>query len=202
MEDFSAIKDSFEKIYSGDAWGGGSGPGSLPSSTTLYRAFIEDFIYENNVKTVTDLGCGDWQFSRYINWSSVDYTGMEIVASLVERNNKNFSSAAIRFILSESVASLPGGDLLLCKEVLQHLPNDTIFDYLKETRKKYKFALITNSVAPGEVNGDIVAGQYRPLRIDLQPFNARGANVLTYFPYDPKKHQLWKNNVFLIVGDV
>jgi hypothetical protein len=57
-------------------------------------------------------------------------------------------------------------------------------------------------VAPGAVNVDIASGQYRPLRIDLPPFNAPGANVFTYFPYEPKRNQFWKNNVFLLVGDV
>jgi len=201
MESFQPISHHFESIYSEDAWDGGSGPGSLPSSTVQYRAFIENFIYENDIKTVTDLGCGDWQFSRYINWSSVNYTGMDVVESLVARNNKVFGSENIKFILSESYDSLPGGDLLICKEVLQHLPIAIIHDYLRTIAERYRFALITNSVAPGaHVNYEISPGDYRPLRIDLPPFNARGANIFSYFPYKPADMQMWKNNTFLMFG--
>ena len=198
MEPFNAVRDAFEQIYDKDTWIGGSGPGSLPSSTGQYRQFVETFVYENDIKTVTDLGCGDWQFSKYISWSDAEYTGLDIVPSLIERNNRIFGADKIKFKVSENLDSLPGGDLILCKEVFQHLPNDLIFQYLAAIKAKYKYALITNSVAPGTpINTDIVAGGYRPLRIDLAPFNVRGAIVLTYFPVKPTQFQVWKNNVFL-----
>ena len=102
MSNSDEIRQQFERIYASDSWEGGSGPGSLPSSTILYRRFVENFIYENNIRTVTDLGCGDWQFSRYMNWSSVRYIGLDIVGELVERNNARFASEKIEFRVSNS----------------------------------------------------------------------------------------------------
>jgi SAM-dependent methyltransferase len=202
MSEFEVIRRMFENVYENDIWDGGSGPGSSPESTTLYRAFVEAFVHENNVKTVTDLGCGDWQFSRYVNWSNVNYVGLDVVPALVERNNARFASEKIEFRLSTSPNTLPGGDLILCKEVLQHLSNHLIFEYLAAIQDTYKFALITNSVGPsGGMNKDIAPGDFRPLRVDLPPFNAKGAHVLTYYPCKKADEWVMKNSVFLMLGN-
>src|SRR5687768_14802493 len=88
---------AFEAIYRQDKWTNGSGPGSTPSSTIEYRAFLERFIRENNVRSVTDLGCGDWQFSNLIDWSGLEYTGFDVVDFLVHRNQENYGQDNIRF---------------------------------------------------------------------------------------------------------
>lgn len=194
------VASAFEAVYNEDRWSNGSGPGSLPSSTIEYRSFLERFIQENEVRTVTDLGCGDWQFSRYINWSSVRYTGLDVVQSLIDENNRRYAADNISFQLSRNFDSLPGGDLLIAKEMLQHLPNKLIAAYLEVISQRYKFALLTNSIAPGSgVNSDIEAGGYRPLRLEAAPFHARGATVFIYYPRND--HQIWRNAVFLMLGN-
>lgn len=199
MQELKEIRKQFEAIYSEDTWSNGSGPGSLPSSTIEYRAYVERFIHENSITTVTDLGCGDWQFSKYINWSSVRYTGLDVVPSLIERNNALYATDHISFAVSETLDSLPGGDLLLAKEMLQHLPNSLIAAYLEVISQRYKYALLTNSIAPGDgVNRDIAAGGYRPLRLERPPFQARGAVVFVYHPQN--EWQIWRNAVFLMLG--
>ncbi|MBI4414995.1 MAG: SAM-dependent methyltransferase, partial [Candidatus Kerfeldbacteria bacterium] len=52
----------FEKIYKDKVWYKGSGSGSLPENTTTYRDFLQKYIKQNNIKSILDLGCGDWQF--------------------------------------------------------------------------------------------------------------------------------------------
>lgn len=194
------LTNTFEDIYRQDRWTNGSGPGSAPSSTIEYRAFIERFIKENEVRSVTDLGCGDWQFSKLIDWTGVEYTGFDIVDFIIERNVRDYGADNVRFQLLTDIADLPGGDLLLCKEVLQHLPNAMIADYLDQFRRKYKFTLITNAIEPLDIaNGDIASGDWRPLRLDRPPFSARGANVFVYFPQSGS--HFWRNGVFLIIGD-
>jgi SAM-dependent methyltransferase len=200
LEELGEVKDAFEAVYSKNLWNHGSGPGSLPSSTIDYRAFIERFILENDIRTVTDLGCGDWQFSKLVNWSSVTYTGLDVVPHLVDQNNQRFANKNISFKISEGYDSLPGGDLLLCKEVLQHLPNRLIFSYLNAISDKYRYALITNSIGPGwERNTDISPGGYRPLKLEAEPFKSHGAVIFVYYPRS--ESQLWRNAVFLLMGN-
>ncbi len=194
------LRGTFEEIYREDRWTNGSGPGSSPSSTIEYRAFVERFIKENDVRSVTDLGCGDWQFSRLMDWSNVEYDGFDLVGFLIERNREQFGRSNIRFEQLNDIGDLPGGDLLLSKEVLQHLPNEMIATYLEEIRRKYKFALLTNAIEPVDIaNRDIEAGDWRPLRLDRPPFAIRGATVSIYFPQSGS--HFWRNGIFLMIGE-
>lgn len=196
-EHLSAV---FEDIYTNDRWTNGSGPGSAPHNVIEYRAFVERFIRENRVATVTDLGCGDWQFSRFIDWSGVSYLGLDVVESLIGHHQETFAGANIEFQLFRDITDLPGGDLLITKEVLQHLPNSVILQYVHEIRKKYRFALITNAIEPLDMaNREIEAGDWRPLRLDLEPFNLAGAYVFHYHPR--LGSHLWRNGVFLMIGN-
>ncbi|HAQ05822.1 TPA: SAM-dependent methyltransferase, partial [Candidatus Azambacteria bacterium] len=57
------MQNVFTDIYTKRFWFGGSGSGSLVENTVSYRNFLETFISDNEIKTVLDFGCGDWQFS-------------------------------------------------------------------------------------------------------------------------------------------
>lgn len=195
----ATIDQAFEAIYAQDAWSDGSGPGSRSVNTIEYRAFLERFIEANGVTSVTDLGCGDWQFSQQIDWSAVTYTGFDVVESVVMTNRARHARRNIAFKLFNSIDDLPSGDLLLCKEVLQHLPTQTVLDYIEAIRGKYRFALLTNSTEPHELaNTDIEPGGYRPLRLDRPPFNVPGAKIFTY--HSQRGSYFWKNVMFLVMG--
>ncbi len=199
MIDINALREAFESIYREDRWTNGSGPGSRPSSTIEYRAYVERFMKENHVASVTDLGCGDWQFSRYMDWSSVRYTGLDVVPSLIERNAHSYGADNITFDIFRDCESLPGGDLLLAKEVLQHLPNEMVLRYLEAISRRYKFALLTNAIEPRDIaNRDIAAGDWRPLCLEAAPFFAKGAVVFVYFPQSGS--HFWRNGIFLLFG--
>ena len=134
-----SLQSSFQNIYDKNEWGQGSGPGSSPTNTIEYRAFLSRFIAENGIHNLTDLGCGDWQFSRFMDWSNLDYTGFDVVPTIVERNQRLFTLPNVRFEIFTSMEALPGGDLLLAKEVLQHLPNAVIKEYLAAISQKISF---------------------------------------------------------------
>jgi SAM-dependent methyltransferase len=181
MNEIDNIREKFTDIYANSSWAYGSGGGSLPRNTVEYRRFLEQFISDNYIKNVTDFGCGDWQFSRFVDWTAVSYVGFDVVDALVDRNNKTFGSDNIEFRVFKTINDLPGGDLFISKEVFQHLPNATIIFYTNAVLEKYKYALVTNSVGPGDdFNFDIDPGQCRPLRLEKEPFLYRGANAMTY----------------------
>ena len=199
--DFTALQLKFEDIYREDHWTNGSGPGSLPKHTIEYRAFLSKFIAENKIEKVTDLGCGDWQSTRLMDWNGIHYVGLDVVRWIVERNNEIYGSESIEFRHFTDLAQLPGGDLCICKEVFQHLPNDVVQAHLNVISRRYRFALITNFVEPEEdCNREIGIGDGRPLRLEQPPFNARGCNVFSYNPQSGS--WIFKNRVFLLFGDV
>ena len=158
-----------------------SGPGSAPDKTVEYRAFLQQFVARNHVRSVVDFGCGDWQFSRLIDWTGVRYLGVDVVPSVIEKNRRDFGSDTIKFEIFELLEKLPRADLLLCKDVLQHLPNNLVKEYLAAFRRNYEFALITNDEEPTEIlNIDTEIGGWRTLRLDREPFCEPGAVVVTW----------------------
>ena len=65
------MEDRFTKIYDKNRWGGGSGSGSKMSrNQKKYIDMLLEIMDNNNVKSICDLGCGDWSFSQYINWTT------------------------------------------------------------------------------------------------------------------------------------
>jgi SAM-dependent methyltransferase len=170
----------FEDIYETNAWGIGSGVGSLPLNNIEYMKFIQEFILRNKVASIVDLGCGDWQFSRFMDWSGVKYTGIDVVSRLVEENRRQYGNDSVEFKLFSTVNDVPSADLLLCKDLLQHLPNELIKDYLRRLKPKFRYLLLTNDEWPTELNSDIPIGGWRPIRLDQAPFSESAPVVLSW----------------------
>ena len=172
----------FDAIYSVNRWGAGSGMGSLPQVTTGYRQFLQDFIAQHDIKTIADVGCGDWQFSRLMDFSQVQYTGYDVSSLVIAQNTKLYQKDNIKFVHYDgNFERIEPADLLICKDVLQHLPNDYIHNFLK-ILPKFKYAIITNDiddVRPENNNTDLpVAGGFRPIDLRAEPFNL--ASTLAY----------------------
>lgn len=186
----------FKEIYDKNFWGHGSGSGSLPENTAEYREFLENFIKEYKIKSILDAGCGDWQFSKLMDWSGTNYTGIDIVESVIEKNKKNYESKNIKFFKGSILdKNLPKADLIIVKDVLQHISNKNILKFLKKING-YKYALITNDFCRD--NKDCADGSFRPLNLAAEPFNLNGKAVLFYRESDGAKNQkeifLVKNN--------
>lgn len=178
MKTTHEIKNAFDQIYRDNVWGIGSGTGSLPRMNINYMHFLSNFIKWNQIRSVLDFGCGDWQFSRYLCWEGIDYTGVDVVASVIEQNTAAFGSDNIRFATYDHVGELPSVDLIVSKDVMQHLPTGNIIEYINEFRKKAKFVLVTNDIYPDDwLNVDIEPGACRSLRLTQDPFNFDGAII-------------------------
>ena len=125
------MRERFEQIYDQNKWGYGSGKGSLPRHSRGYIGMLQGFMSDHSISTVVDLGCGDWQFSRLIDWSGVQYHGTDLVRSVIDRNIEQYSAPNIEFrVFSGNFDDLPDADLLLAKDVLQHWSNDSVKSFL------------------------------------------------------------------------
>ncbi len=124
------MSERFSGIYDANEWGYGSGVGSLPLNNVEYIRFLKQFIEKNNIGSVVDFGCGDWQFSRFIDWAGASYIGFDIVKSIIERDRALFERGKTSFCVFKRGMDLPSADLFICKDVFQHLPNSLIWQYL------------------------------------------------------------------------
>jgi SAM-dependent methyltransferase len=193
-------RDAFAKVYETAAWGknsagqGNSGGGSTLAATVVYRAYLQQFLKEHNIKSVVDAGCGDWEFSSSIDWTGIDYKGYDIVPAVIERNKQLHAKPGVAFFVGNIVEDdLPAADLIISKHVLQHLPNANVSAFLAKQLPKYKHALLTNGVNPATfsaTNINIHPGEYRALDLTQPPFNLVAQRPLTYWATDGYMHQV------------
>jgi SAM-dependent methyltransferase len=171
----------FDEIYKTHYWGNGSGSGSSPDATLPYRDFLKLFLLENSISSVVDLGCGDWQFSKLIDWSGIEYHGFDAAVSVIEKNRSVYGRENVTFSDFKNYDLIPEADLLIIKDVLQHLSNQEISRIIQALIPRFKFTLITNCVPPirtsfhrsGMFNRDIQTGDFRFLDLRRPPFNCK-----------------------------
>jgi hypothetical protein len=69
---------------------------------------------------------------------------------------------------------LPAAELLISKDVLQHLSNELVHKFIRNNLRKgkYKWVILTND--RGRENRDVASGGYRAIDLTAPPFELRG----------------------------
>jgi SAM-dependent methyltransferase len=184
----------FTETYEKNLWGtqgkkelhSGSGSRGVPAE--LYAAKIREFIVAHDVSSVLDLGCGDYEIGRKIAGVCTQYTGVDIVKIVVDRNSSAFGSDSVRFTHLNIVQDeLPDADLCLVRQVFQHLSNDQIRRILGKL-EKYRHVIITEHYPePADFvayNVDKPHGPGTRLRngsavyLDKPPFSVRALDLI------------------------
>jgi SAM-dependent methyltransferase len=153
------VAEIFSEIYSDNRWGGvqglfHSGSGSTPEHADLYARVVKRLIQERGVRHIVDLGCGDFRVgAQLIEGTGVMYTGIDIVATLIEDNRRRYGSDQVHFECRNIIEDeLPEGDLCLIRQVLQHLSNQQISRVLKNVAR-YRCVIVTEHYpAPGALH--------------------------------------------------
>jgi hypothetical protein len=195
----------FTYIYENSIWAnnnnteykGSSGPGSsIELNINTYVPFLKKFITDNNIKTIIDLGCGDFRCGPVIyNDMNISYTGYDAYKKVIEYNAKNNSLPKYNFIhldFCNKKEDIKTGDLCILKDVLQHWSLDNIYsflDYMVEN-KKFKYILIVNCCNQLQDNTDIMTGCWRQLNCNLLPL--KKYNPVEVYKYDTKQVSIIK----------
>lgn len=178
----SPLTTTFNRIYSDGTWGkdvagkGTSGTGSTLEITREYRAYLEDFIKTHAITSVVDAGSGDWGFSHAIDWGDASYLGVDIASDVVEAVRAKHQTGKIRFQVGDITEDLPAADLLISKDVLQHLSNELVHKFIENNLRKgkYKWVILTNDRTGPRQNLDTQPGGHRPLDLAAPPFGVKG----------------------------
>jgi SAM-dependent methyltransferase len=142
------LQEVFARVYSDNLWGGEagefcSGSGSKAQIVGEYCTLVRDEIASRAVRSVLDLGCGDFQVGQRIASTGVEYTGVDVVPALIERNTRQFGQPGRRFLHGDiTQMELPQADLVLVRQVLQHLSNHQISQVLNRL-SHYQTVLVT-----------------------------------------------------------
>lgn len=199
----------FTNIYEKESWGktmcssfsGSSGGGSNLSSYNLeiYIPFIQRFITNNNIKSVTDLGCGDFRCGEIIYKDlDITYYGYDVYKDMINHHkNKHKDKSNYQFQhknIVEKKEELKISDLCIIKDVLQHLPNSYIYELLDYLSEKFENILIINTSFQRYDNQDTINNDennikiFRGLKSSLLPLKKYNPTLLlNYGPIDDPK---------------
>ena len=163
----------FRKIHETKAWGENiesvSGAGSSMAATTVIRETLPNLFKDYRIRSVLDLGCGDCNWISSLDWSDVNYLGLDLVPTLVEQNKTKHQSMNFGY-LQKITDELPYADLVLVRDCLQHLCHAdalTVLNSIYRSGARYLLA----TTFPQKANRTIKTGQWAPYNLQQAPFN-------------------------------
>jgi hypothetical protein len=215
----------FSIIYEVNAWGGEkgefySGSGSHNEQTAGYAKAVYDFILENDIHEIIEIGCGDFNVTNKIltlldeTHYDFQYTGYDVVKPLIKRNISSYASSKINFVCKDSCTGiLKAGDLLIIRQVLQHLSNRSIKQIVNKF-KNYKYIVVSEQqiadkyeemISPNtdkETNQKTRIETNSAVYLDQEPFNCKMGALIFSIPIPETSYEFATNiNTYLIVNE-
>jgi hypothetical protein len=164
----------FTDIYAGNTWGNGesrSGGGSSMCATEAVRLELPRLLRDHGIRSVLDAPCGDVNWMRWLLPQIGDYTGLDIVAPLIDANQARYGSTSVRFLHGDvSRDVLPAADLILVRDCLVHLPTRAALEALRNVARTQASYVLTTTFPACEQNRDVLTGGWRPLNLQRAPF--------------------------------
>jgi len=192
-----SLESVFSEIYREKFWGdnGGnfySGPGSDDHVSRLHINAVKHLIQSRGIKSILDVGCGDFRVGCQLISPDLQYIGVDVVPAVVSHNQREFGAPNVRFgLLDATEKNFPPADLCHIRQVLQHLSNDNIKAILQKATA-FKDVVISEHMLPPDsvivANEDIKSGMETRLeigscvRVDLPPFSWRIVEHLCEIP--------------------
>jgi len=188
-----------------DSDSAGSGTGSTLDTNAHYLDYLQRLLSDTtlNIQSIVDVGCGDFHVMQHVDLGvDQSYHGYDVSQVAIDRAHQKLTwkqekddddeddddeddeeedsstkNKKITFTVSEPQQQYERADLIIIKDVLQHLP---LADALAITNQlsKFRYALVLNDVNPTLLNLDIddksrlplVPGGYRSLDVQQAPF--------------------------------
>lgn len=199
------METAFTKIYDKNIWGG-SGTGSKMSRNNQhYIDQLQAIIHKEDIKTICDIGCGDWEFSRTIDFQGKDYLGIDCVQSVIKEVEKKYKKKGVRFEYKEvGKHYIPKGfDLIIVKDVIQHWTDEDILSFFGEILDKNKYVYCTNGykfMRDPKKNAltkrDITnVYRYHPVDIAKLPLSKFKDHCISTTTYHSKQMNLFKKTI-------
>ena len=191
------MEEAFTNVYERKIWGdngeteyaGSSGSGSTVDYNKTYIPYLKEIINKNKIKTIVDLGCGDFKCGKLIyDDLDVEYTGYDVYKKIVDYNTQQHPKYKFKHLdFCNQKEEIIKADMCILKDVLQHWTLENIYtflDYLVKN-KLFKFILIVNCCQQNADNTIIETGDFRPLSSNLFPL--KKYNPVTVFRYGTKE---------------
>ncbi len=170
----------------------------LGSDLKITKQLIDDlgvFLKNNQIDSILDIACGDffWMDKLISNNKHLNYLGLEIVESIVKKNNKIFSNQKVKFIYSDVInEDLPQNhDFILVRDFLIHIKNVDIINLIEKIKKSNCKYFAINNFPNIKSNDEIKGyGHHRYVNIEIPPFNL--TNVYKVIDDHDRKLNIYK----------
>jgi SAM-dependent methyltransferase len=171
---FRTTEAIFTDIYERKGWNGKnsvSGPGSDISQTRIVVNELPILFKEFKISTILDIPCGDFYWMKDVDLTGIDYLGADIVKSLVQNNREKYTRYGLQFVHLDLINDqLPKVDLVFCRDCLVHFSFGDVLLALENICNSKSHYLLTTTFTDRKENLDIMTGQWRPLNLELAPF--------------------------------
>ena len=185
-----SVEAIFTSIYNNHRWGDNeslSGTGSKIEQTKAIAVFVPQLFRKYAIRNVLDIPCGDFNWMQYVDLSTINYLGADIVRELISKNMRSYAEPHVNFFLADIITDkLPKVDLILCRDCLVHFSDKHIFAAIQNI-KKSGTELILTTTFPHHSNFDIVTGNWRPLNLQTEPFCFPQPLEVFYEGFHPEK---------------
>ncbi len=165
-----------------------SGPGSYIENTHEASDFIFDIVKKFKIKSLLDLGCGDWNWFYLLmerirkedGFSDFRYMGWDAHPGLVNELNTKFGDDNTSFHLSDIVTEeYPAVGLILCRDVLFHMKPTVINNVLDKVYQSQANHFITTTYDISKnysnetinINNNIENWYFHAINLDISPYN-------------------------------
>jgi SAM-dependent methyltransferase len=165
----------FSRIYRGGEWmtvESRSGPGSELVRTAGLRRELPLLLAELGVDVLLDAGCGDFRWLSEADLPVREYIGVEVVRELAAELGPSYARPGRRFLHADITREdLPPADLILCRDVLVHFPDDDIDRALAAFRRTRTRWLLTTTFTDRDGNEPVELGGWRTLNLEAPPWD-------------------------------
>ena len=183
--------DIFNDIYIKCLWGKGddglstSGDGSHNENIIKpYVDVVKETLARLSPKKIIDIGCGDFNVGKNFAGNVDEYIACDVSSVILERNRTKYAHMSNVKFMSLNLASdeIPVGDVAFVRQVLQHLSNEDIKNFVDRINrvKPFRFLIVTEHLPALEFfkpNRDKPSGPNIRLAVDSgvvlheRPFN-------------------------------
>lgn len=164
----------------------GSSKNSLNFNNKFYIKFLNNIIKDNNISSIMDIGCGNWEIYENIHLENIRYLGIDIDENIINKNLQKYGNENTKFMKKNILDynELPKAELFILKDVIQTMSNYDIKNIIKKIEKlKPKIIIITSTILPYSIKYDFSNENslFRPINLEHKPFNYKFYNKYSYY---------------------
>ena len=140
--------DAWETFYSGH---GSHDPMLVMPFLYSVRGFLHGLhMHDGRRPDILDIGCGDFTIGARLTDLANRYLACDVVAPLIDRNRARFRRDGLEFLVLDATQTTPpSADVVVIRQVLQHLSNEQIACILEHLPERCSYLLVTETV-PGK----------------------------------------------------